>query len=230
MFDCVGAHLSEARPLKRTLLAEKQFFETTPPAALYLPGSARAGGGFGLAIRNHFHVWSRVHRSSEPNSSKLNSSARSATALLPSWWLHHLWKSLGTNPSFAAMEREVHLEPPSPVRCQGRISFHRASYAHSEQQPGWGQDSCCPSPHPDGRVSAASSWSLLSFWHRLEEPPSNRQRVLHCLAEVHSLGLRRRSQKPRADMDRVVLEARSQSQAFRATCSTSTKLTLLRTE
>src|SRR6185503_13885475 len=31
-----------------------------------------------------------------------------------------------------------------------------------------------------------------------------------------SLGLRRRSQGPRANMDRVVLEARSQSQAFRA--------------
>ena len=94
-----------------------------------------------------------------------------ATALLPSWRLRHLWKSLGTNPSFAAMKREVHPELQSPVRCQGRISFHRASSAHSEQQPGWGQGFLLPTPHPDGRVSAASSWSLLSFWHRLREPP-----------------------------------------------------------
>ena len=46
------------------------------------------------------------------------------------------------------MEHELHLEPPSPVRCQGRISFHRASSAHSEQQPGWGQDFVCPHPIP----------------------------------------------------------------------------------
>src|SRR5262245_33588660 len=107
------------------------------------------------------------------------------------------------------MAEEIHLEPPSPVRSQKKTSFHRASSAHSEQQPGWGQGSFLPTPHPDGRVSAASSWSLLSFWHWLKEPPSSRQRVLHCLAEVHSLGLRRRSQGPRANMDRVVLKARS---------------------
>ena len=59
--------------------------------------------------------------------------------MLPLWWLHHLWKSLGTNLGFAAVEHELHLEPPSPVRSQGRISFHRVSSAHSEQQPGWGQ-------------------------------------------------------------------------------------------
>ena len=68
--------------------------------------------------------------------------------MLPSWWLRHLWKSLGTNPSFAAMEHEIHLEPPSPVQCQERISFHRVSSAHSEQQPGWGQDFVCPHPIP----------------------------------------------------------------------------------
>lgn len=161
------------------------------------------------------HVRAKDFRSSEPNRSKLDASAQSATALLPSWWLHHLWKSLGTNPSFAAMKREVHLEPPSPVRCQGRSSFHRGSSAHSEQQPGRGQDSSWSSPRPDGRVSAASGWSLLSSWHRPREPPHGRQRVLHCLAEVHSSGLRRRSRRPRADMDRVVLEARSQSRTFR---------------
>src|SRR6185503_13885474 len=96
--------------------------------------------------------------------------------------------SLGTNPSFAAMEHEIHLEPPSPVRCQGRISFHRVSSAHSEKQPGWGQDSSWSSPHPDGRVSATSGWSLLSSWHRPREPPHGRQRVLHCLAEVPPWG------------------------------------------
>ena len=46
------------------------------------------------------------------------------------------------------MEHEIHLEPPSPVRCQKRTSFHRASSAHSEQQPGWGQDFLCPHPIP----------------------------------------------------------------------------------
>ena len=63
------------------------------------------------------------------------------------------------------------LVPPSILRSQRTTA-------------GMGPRLCVPSPHPDGRVSAASSWSLLSFWHRLKEPPSNRQRVLHCLAEV----------------------------------------------
>ena len=88
--------------------------------------------------------------------------ARERDSLLPSWWLHHLWKSLGTNPSFAAMEREIHLEPPSPVRCQGRISFHRASSAHSEQQPGWGQDSSW-SFTPSRRPSQCCIWLVASF-------------------------------------------------------------------
>src|SRR5262245_63830811 len=128
------------------------------------------------------------------------------------------------------MAEEIHLEPPSPVRSQKKTSFHRESSAHSEQQPGWGQGSFLPAPHPDGRVSAASGWSLLSFWHRLEgtTPESPTCPPLPCRGS--SLGLRRRSQGPRADMDRVVLKARSQSQAFRARCSTSTKPTSLRTE
>lgn len=122
------------------------------------------------------------------------------------------------------MGNEVHLEPPSPVRCQGRTSFHRASSAHSEQQPGWGRGFF--SPHP---IPAAES--VLHLAGRFfppgidsgNHPGSPTCPPLPCRGS--SLGLRRRSQGPRADMDRVVLEARSQSQAFRARRSTSTRPT-----
>jgi hypothetical protein len=114
------------------------------------------------------------------------------------------------------MEHEIHLEPPSPVRCQGRISFHRVSSAHSEQQPGWGQDSSC-SFTPSRRPSQCCIWLVASFLLALTlgtTPWSPTCPPLPCRGS--SLGLRRRSQGPRAYMERVVLEARSQSQAFRA--------------
>lgn len=164
--------MSVGTPLPKPGLHNKSFADERsrpcpPERTIYLVARGRRARG--LVIPNHFHVGRGVvdHRNRTVPSSQLHL----ATALLPSWRLRHLWKSLGTNPSFAAIEHEVHLELQSPVRCQGRISFHRASSAHSEQQPGWGQGLLLPTPHPDGRVSAASSWSLLSFWHRLREPP-----------------------------------------------------------
>ena len=111
---------------------------------------------------------------------------------------------------------EEDLVPPSILRSQRTTA-------------GMGPRLCVPSPHPDGRVSAASGWSLLSFWHWLWKPTGPPTcPPLPCRG--FSLGLRHRSQGPRANMDRVVLKARSQSQAFRARSSTSTKPTSLRTE
>jgi hypothetical protein len=189
---------------------------------------ARLRNGACLKCRDPFHVRSRFARSSAPNSSKLSRCAirdRVAPIIVvaPSMGVarykpkfHRHGARDTPRASIACPVSGEDLVPPSTLRSQRTTA-------------GMGPGLCVSSPHPDGRVSAASSWSLLSSWHRFRNHPKPPTcPPLPCRGS--SLGLRRRSQGPRANMDRVVLKARSQSQAFRATCSTFTKLTVLRTE
>jgi len=131
----------------------------------------------------------RVHARSEsiaPRNRTVPSSTRTAlcaTALLP---------SMAVAPSMEV----AWLQPKS--RCDGERGTPRATIAcpvsgkdlvppsilrSQRTAAGMGPGVLLPSPHPGGRVSAASSWSLLSSWHRPWEPPR--------IANVSSTALQR---------------------------------------
>ena len=130
---------------------------------------AHLPAGIRLAFRNHFHVGSRNQRSSKPNSSKRAGAPSNRVA--PIMAVAPSMEVARYKPKF---RRDGARDTPrATIACpvSGKDLVPPSILRSQRTTAGMGPGLFLPSPHPDGRVSAASSWSLLSFWHRLREPP-----------------------------------------------------------
>lgn len=210
--------MSVGTPLPKPGLRNESFSpmsKRSRPAAgaLYLPGSARAGG---IGLRAPQPLPCRVADPSLVGTEQFQ--ARSCT------WQprcsHH-----GGCAIYGSRSVQTQVSPRWSSRytsSSNRLSGVREGSRSTEHPPLTANNSrdgaracCCPRPIPTAEsVLHLAGRFFPSGIDSGNHPESPTCPPLPCRGS--SLGLRRRSQGPRADMDRVVLEARSQSQAFRA--------------